>query len=143
VVIPKEPFDDIGHSDGMVRFIDEKTLLVNEYLGEGRAFGKRLHNRLRRKGFELILFPYNPTDEQGTDPGIPPAVGVYINFLHVGNLIVCPIFGNRRGRQRSSDPERSISKGEDRASRMPGVGDGRRRAELRDVECEKVIDSTI
>jgi agmatine deiminase len=29
VVIPKEPYDKIGHADGMVRFVDEKTVLVD------------------------------------------------------------------------------------------------------------------
>src|SRR5437870_4103876 len=31
IVVPREPFDPIGHADAMVRFVDEKTVLVNDY----------------------------------------------------------------------------------------------------------------
>jgi len=31
IVIPCEPYDIIGHADGMVQFIDDKTVLLNDY----------------------------------------------------------------------------------------------------------------
>jgi agmatine deiminase len=31
IIIPQEPKDFVGHADGMVRFIDENTVLVNRY----------------------------------------------------------------------------------------------------------------
>ncbi len=31
IIIPQEPKDFVGHADGMVRFIDTDTVLVNQY----------------------------------------------------------------------------------------------------------------
>jgi agmatine/peptidylarginine deiminase len=31
IIIPKDPNDFTGHADGMVRFVDDKTVLVNKY----------------------------------------------------------------------------------------------------------------
>jgi agmatine deiminase len=90
VVIPKEPFDIIGHSDGIVRFVDETTFLVNDYREVDPDFGEKLAGSLRRHGFEMIAFPYRPTGK--VLDGIASAEGVYINFLQVEGLIVCPIF---------------------------------------------------
>ena len=87
IFVPQEPGDTFGHADGMVRFVNEDTLFVNNY---ERVGGKMLRDALA--GFELIPFPYSPTHELGSDPEIDSAVGVYMNFLQVGNLIVCPIF---------------------------------------------------
>ena len=33
IFIPVEPGDDTGHSDGMVRFVDEQTVVANDYSG--------------------------------------------------------------------------------------------------------------
>jgi agmatine deiminase len=89
VVIPKEPFDRIGHADGMVRFVDEKTLLVNDYSKVDPAFGKRLAAALR--GFETIELPYCPTEKEIA--GIATAEGVYVNYLQLGGLICVPTYG--------------------------------------------------
>jgi len=88
--VPQEPEDKIGHADGMVRFVNEKTLLVNDYAGVDEQFGEQPYDAL--EGFELIPFPYSPTHEPGSDPEMDSALGVHMNFLQVGNLIVCPIF---------------------------------------------------
>jgi agmatine deiminase len=89
IVIPKEPYDKIGHADGMVRFVDEKTLLVNDYSKVDPAFGKRLATAL--KGFELIPLPYVATGE--VFDGIDSAEGVYINFLCTVGTLFLPTFG--------------------------------------------------
>jgi agmatine deiminase len=89
VVIPKEPYDRIGHADGMVRFVNEKVLLVNDYSSFDPAFGKRLAAALR--GFELISMPYCPTAE--VNDGIASAEGVYINFVWTAGILLLPRFG--------------------------------------------------
>jgi agmatine deiminase len=33
VFFPVDPVDDIGHVDGMVRFVDEPTVVANDYSG--------------------------------------------------------------------------------------------------------------
>ncbi len=92
IVIPPEQDDVLGHADGVLRFVDQRTLLVNDYRQVDADYGQRLYRILRRYGFELIPFPYAPTDEIGP-VGIPSAVGVYINFLQTDDVIVCPAFG--------------------------------------------------
>ena len=42
IVIPKEPADLFGHADGMVRFIDEQSVLVNDYSKVHPDFGEKL-----------------------------------------------------------------------------------------------------
>ena len=43
VVIPREPYDRIGHADGMVRWLDERTIAVNDYRDVDGRFRARLH----------------------------------------------------------------------------------------------------
>ena len=81
----------VGHADGMVRFVDGHTLLVNDYSLSNPRFGKRLLAMLAEHGFETILFPYQPSDE--IFDGIPSASGVYINFLQTMDIILLPAFG--------------------------------------------------
>jgi agmatine deiminase len=88
-IIPKEPDDKIGHADGMVRLVNDRTALVNDYRHVDRAFGQRLAKALAR--FEIIPFPYCPCAE--VIDGIDSAEGVYINFLQVQGTIFLPIFG--------------------------------------------------
>jgi agmatine deiminase len=92
-IIPAEPGDRIGHSDGVLRFIDHDTVLVNDYAEIEPGYGRRLATTLARHGLKSIPFPYCPTDEPGTDPGIPSAIGCYINFLQTHDTICVPAFG--------------------------------------------------
>jgi agmatine deiminase len=89
ILVPKEPYDFIGHADGMVRFVDAGTVLVNDYSRVDAAFGKRLAGVL--SPLEIIPFPYCPTGER--IDGIDSAVGVYLNFLQVRDMILVPAFG--------------------------------------------------
>ncbi len=91
IVCPREPGDVFGHADGMVRFVDGHTLLVNDYSSANPQFGRRLVSALKRDGFDVIAFPYQPS-YKATD-GIPFASGVYINFLQTMDTIMVPAFG--------------------------------------------------
>jgi agmatine deiminase len=93
MLIPQEPKDDIGHADGMVRFVHRDTVLVNDYSEANPAFGRRLAKELARHRLKAIPFPYCPTEKPGRDSGIASAMGVYINFLQVEGMILCPAFG--------------------------------------------------
>lgn len=94
VVIPKEPFDPIGHADAMVRFIDEDHVLVNDYRQVHPAFGERLSKILRRHHLAIETMPYCP--ENRSKAGIPSAVGCYINFLRTAKVLVAPVFGTKQ-----------------------------------------------
>ena len=42
IIIPEQPFDMTGHSDGLVRFIDENTVMIAPYNSEDIEFEKSL-----------------------------------------------------------------------------------------------------
>jgi agmatine deiminase len=91
IIIPQEPRDFVGHSDGMVRFIDEDTVLLNQYPKDKNyeEFGYTLRWSLRNAGLHYVELPY--TSWQNRDEN--DATGCYINFLEVGHYIFHPTFG--------------------------------------------------
>jgi agmatine deiminase len=93
IVVPKEPSDQFGHSDSLVRFINESTVLVNDYSGIDQPFGNRLAKALWRHGLSTELIPYCP--EQQSTAGIESAVGCYTNFLRTKKVLVAPIYGTK------------------------------------------------
>lgn len=90
IVIPQEPNDFVGHADSMVRFIDEETVLINQYPNNRiyQDFGFALRWSLRNAGLNYIELPY--TSWQNDDEY--DATGCYINFLEVGKIIFYPVF---------------------------------------------------
>jgi len=91
VLIPKEAGDPIGHADGIVRFLDERTVVMNDYAAIDPAYGIRVRTLLERQGLHVELLPYS-LDSTVVD-GIPSAVGNHVNFLRIGNLVVVPAYG--------------------------------------------------
>ena len=91
IVVPTEPEDPIGHSDGMVCWLGERTLLVNDYSKVSGSFRRRIHERLSRHQVELVELPYRP--QPGVRDGIPTAAGNWMNFLRVRDLLIVPCFG--------------------------------------------------
>ena len=94
LVVPKEAGDAIGHSDGVVRFLDEDTVVVNDYSKVDPAYGKRLRGILAKEGLRIEKIPH--FREDWAKDGIPSAVGNYVNFLRVGNLIIVPAYKARQ-----------------------------------------------
>ena len=90
-LIPSQPGDFTGHSDGMVRFVDDHTLLVAGYSGELDYWKTRYRNALQKTGLRLINFPA-VNSETRNDDGNYTAIGCYINFAWVGNVILFPQF---------------------------------------------------
>ncbi len=91
IVIPEEPYDPIGHADGMACWLDADTLLINDYSSLGQLFRRRVHRSLRRHRIEVVELPYKP--QRGSHNGMPTAVGNWINFLRVRDLLIVPVFG--------------------------------------------------
>ncbi len=92
-IIPRQPNDWSGHADGMVRFYDEHTLLVNYFTQESSSWRKRLDSAIRKTGLNTIDFPYVHSDRRTSD-GEYTAHGCYINYADVGDTIFFPKFGN-------------------------------------------------
>jgi agmatine deiminase len=93
IVIPKEPFDRLGHADGMVRFIDEQSVLVNDYSEVHPRFGERLYKVLREHHLAIETLPYSY--ETRTRTFIPSAVGCYTNFLRTEKVLIAPAYGTQ------------------------------------------------
>ena len=93
IVVPQEPGDITGHSDGMVRFINEHTVLVNQYpdTKKYKDFGYNFRWSLRNAGLQLVECPFTAWENKG----YVDATGCYINFLEVGNYIFYPVFGQQ------------------------------------------------
>jgi agmatine deiminase len=94
VLVPREPGDAIGHADGVVRFLDEGRVVVNDYREAEPSYGRRLEAALRHRGLAVERLPHFRTDE--VVDGIPSAAGNYANFLRVGRLVVVPAYGVRQ-----------------------------------------------
>ena len=74
-----------GHADGMVRFVDENTVVTNAPLSSF-GFETKVKKSLQNYGFNVIDFPYFYS-KGGS------AVGCYLNYLATEKSIFLPVFG--------------------------------------------------
>jgi agmatine/peptidylarginine deiminase len=93
IFIPKEPYDAVGHADGVVRFVSESRVLVNDYSSVDPGYGNKLRGLLEKKGLEVETLPMFEEKSKRRPGDLPPAVGVYVNYLRVGNVVVAPVYG--------------------------------------------------
>jgi len=91
VILPQDPTDFTGHSDGMVRFIDENRVFINKYRTEDIQTERAVKDCLYNANIEWIEIPYNPYDNKSDID----ANGVYINYLQMKDVIIMPVFGLR------------------------------------------------
>ena len=81
VLIPWDKLDKYGHADGMIRFIDKETVLINHFYKDDSV----MEYRLKQAGLKLEYLDY----KQGTNDKLNWA---YINFLQTTDLILLPKF---------------------------------------------------
>lgn len=86
IIIPALKSDMTGHADGMVRFVDETTVVGNRTPYKN-GHEQKIKKLLKRYGINVIDFPY--FDSKGIS-----AVGTYLNFLETEDTIFFPIFGH-------------------------------------------------
>lgn len=89
ILIPECPGDEFGHADGMVRFIDEDTVLISDFTQENGSFQEEFRRTLDQAGLRTIVLPYNPYQNRNR----LSAKGVYINYLQVGRVVIFPTYG--------------------------------------------------
>lgn len=83
--------DLTGHADGMVRFVDENTILGNERTNDYQYMIKGLEEVCNEAKLIFIDVPYfTPKADKQHELN---AIGIYVNYLEVDNLIVLPKFG--------------------------------------------------
>lgn len=85
LIIPSLKSDMTGHADGMVRFVDENTVVTNAPLSP-YGFETKVKKYLQNYGFSVIDFPYFYSKSDS-------AVGCYLNFLETEQAIFLPVFG--------------------------------------------------
>lgn len=80
VIIPWDRYEEYGHSDGMVRYIGEGKVLLNNYID----FDKSLRNKILK-----ILKPHFDVNELHYGASTSNS-WAYLNFLHIGHYIFIP-----------------------------------------------------
>lgn len=92
IIIPayKPEYDFTGHADGMMRFVDSNTVLVNNLEQDLVYMKKAIIKALDNANLKYINFPWFEHKIKGNNEH---AIGIYLNYLEVGNLIVMPVFG--------------------------------------------------
>lgn len=89
--VPEQPGDYTGHSDGMVRFVDEHTVIINNYKHkkEKEWFYRAFEIAIYNTGLDYITIPYNVYDNKSNGH----SNGDYINYLQMKNTVIIPTFG--------------------------------------------------
>jgi len=86
--VPWDKYDFTGHTDGMVRFIDSNTVLINDYSQEEAEFQRSFRIALHNAGLDYVELPYNPPK----DLKLISARGLYLNYLQMEQAVIVPIF---------------------------------------------------
>lgn len=89
IVIPQIKSDLTGHADGMIRFVNRNTVLGNDREQEFKYWKDGINKVLKENGIEYIDIPFLDHKEKKYPDH---AIGCYVNYLEVENLIVLPIF---------------------------------------------------
>lgn len=80
--------DFTGHADGMVRFIDEHTVFINELPTTGNEFEISLRTAIHNAGLDWVELPYIPPKDSMSNS----AEGLYINYLQMKQAVIIPTF---------------------------------------------------
>ena len=93
IVIPSlnKTVDFTGHADGMMRFVNRDKVLVIKYDDKYKKdWWKNTQRILETNNISYVEVPFF---EDEPDPENPDsAIGVYVNYLEVNDLIVLPVF---------------------------------------------------
>ena len=88
IIVPEYPNEETGHSDGLIRFIDANRVFINDTRNETeKEWLEEFLKVLDKEQLTTVELPCEVAPNQNK------AHGLYINYLHVGNLIIVPQFG--------------------------------------------------
>jgi agmatine deiminase len=96
IIIPAENDDMTGHADGMVRFVNRNTILGNKLADEYKYWREGMQKVIEQYNLEYVDMPFFELKDFKHPLS---AVGVYVNYLEVNNLIVLPIFSRDEDKQ--------------------------------------------
>ena len=78
----------LGHSDSIVRWIDESSVLINDFSNESKSFNYRLIKALKKSGLDVKFMKYKEgffTKNRDW--------GAYLNFIKIKGILIVPIYG--------------------------------------------------
>jgi hypothetical protein len=87
VLIPEDYYDEYGHADGMVRYVGEGRVLLNNYCDFDKVLQKKMLAALCPH-FDIIELHYGAYTDMSW---------AYLNFLHVGHHILIPVMDDKLG----------------------------------------------
>lgn len=85
LLLPWDRFEKYGHSDGIVRSVDEHTVVMTNYADFNKTYAKMFAERLS-KHFKVITLSYDV-------PHLSSQSWAYINYLEIGNTMIIPALG--------------------------------------------------
>ena len=101
IIVPRLSGDWLGHTDGMVRFLDENEVLVSnfDFLLKDPEISEHLKLQIRKfysilendNKLKIHKMPYYEYPDDKHD-GHSTANGCYINYLQVNSLVILPQF---------------------------------------------------
>lgn len=97
IIIPAQNGDYTGHADGMVRFVNRNTILGNRMADEFKYWQKGMQKVLETYNLTYIDVPFFEDMKDSKHPD--SAIGIYVNYLEVNDLIVMPVFGREEDAQ--------------------------------------------
>jgi agmatine/peptidylarginine deiminase len=95
-VIPADPDEPVlGHSDNMVMWVDEQTLLVNDYCSYPRNLRGRVMQELSDTFpyASIVEMPFQSAVAGGGYRGMSSVAGLNVNSLVTYKNIVVPVYG--------------------------------------------------
>ena len=105
ILIPVEPYDDLGHSDGILNLLSNDVILINNYDSQSQQYWHKYQRRLIKRlgGYAIRLLPYafdqtpHLTEKKFRkqfpfSDDFNPGFGYYQNFLLVKGVILLPKF---------------------------------------------------
>lgn len=102
IVLPSLKSDMTGHADGMVRFLDDRTVLCNRPLSSC-GFEQQVKRAVQNCGLDVVDFPFVPT-------GGVSAVGCYLNYLETERVVFLPVFGIEQDAEAETSARQLFSK---------------------------------
>lgn len=85
IMLPWDKYEIFGHTDGILRAIDNRTVLMTNYEDYDPVFAARFE-KILKEHFEVKKLKYGSSKRYKDR-------WAYINFLHVGKHIIIPGFG--------------------------------------------------
>ena len=88
IFIPTRLDDFIGHAEGMIRFIDDDNVIINDLKNEDEDFKIDFISVLKDSKLDYSEIPYNISNAKNDWD----ARGIYINYLQMKDIIFVPMF---------------------------------------------------